>query len=330
MNLVQKIIRRIHRSISLTTHGARSTTAPSHTSPAEIQAIAAYRKTINVYDAFIFFNELETLELRLNILDPYVDFFVIVECTETFSGTPKKLYFKDHVDRFEKFRHKIIHYVIEDAPHDRPTCEARLRDTLLDPLEREIIERTLSNKNVPKGHDMWLREFYQRESIKKALVGLRGTDFCYISDVDEIWNPETIVDYRKDVVYKFRQIVYAYYLNNRSSEEWAGTYGTWYKHIKNSCLGDMRDAAKTVYTYINNGGWHFTNQGGAARIAQKIESYSHQEFNTVHIKDTLAEKIASNTDFVGRSFTFSVDERDLPSYILTHKEIYIDFFRPLP
>ncbi|MFZ4499968.1 MAG: hypothetical protein ACOYMZ_00535 [Minisyncoccia bacterium] len=295
-----------------------------------LQEILAYRKDITIYDAFIFFNELETLELRLNILDPYVDFFVVVECTETFSGIPKKLYFKDNIDRFEKFRHKILHYIVDDAPIDRAELEQRLQFKQLTNLEQKIIIESLTNSNVPRGQDMWLREFYQRESIKKALVGVRDTDFCFISDVDEIWNPEIIIDYAANCIYKFNQTVYAYYLNNRSSEPWAGTFATSYGRIKNHCLNNMRDAAKTSYTYINNGGWHFTNQGGIERIKSKIESYSHQEFNTATIKSDIEKNIKENKDFVGRSYTFSIDESGLPSYLLANKGKYKEYFRQLP
>ncbi len=47
-------------------------------------SIAEYRKKIKIYDVFPFFNELDLLEIRLNILDPYVDYFVLVEATEDF------------------------------------------------------------------------------------------------------------------------------------------------------------------------------------------------------------------------------------------------------
>ena len=46
-----------------------------------------------VYDIFTFNNELDILEIRLNILDNYVDYFVIIEGVETFSGIIKPLYF---------------------------------------------------------------------------------------------------------------------------------------------------------------------------------------------------------------------------------------------
>lgn len=323
--MIKKIYRKLKRLIFLQIHGFLSSTQQSF-STQKLNEIKAYRTKIHIYDAFIFFNELETLELRLNILDPYVDYFVIVECTETFSGLPKKLYFEENKERFAAFTHKIIHHIIKGAPIDRAGFERRLRETT-DGLEKEIINESLTNGNVPKGQDMWLREFYQRESIKQALRGLRDTDVCYVSDVDEIWNPDAVIDYRLDTVYKFRQTVYSYYLNNRSSEPWAGTFATTYGHIRAHCLGDMRDAAKTTYTYVSNGGWHFTNQGGVVRISQKIESYSHQEFNTANIKTDIETKIQENKDFVGRSFTFTVDETGLPVYLLANKEKYKEFLR---
>ena len=45
-----------------------------------------------IYDCFNFFNELDILELRLNILYDYVDYFVIVESSVTHSGQPKPFY----------------------------------------------------------------------------------------------------------------------------------------------------------------------------------------------------------------------------------------------
>ena len=63
------------------------------------------------YDIFTFFNELELLEIRLNILNDYVDYFVLIECTETFSGLKKPLYYNENKNMFERWGHKIIHIV---------------------------------------------------------------------------------------------------------------------------------------------------------------------------------------------------------------------------
>ena len=62
-----------------------------------------------VYDCFMFFNELDLLEIRLETLDPYVDYFVISECDSTFSGIDKPYVFEKNKDKFAKFADKIIH-----------------------------------------------------------------------------------------------------------------------------------------------------------------------------------------------------------------------------
>ena len=62
-----------------------------------------------IWDTMIFFNEIEMLELRLNILDEVVDHFVIVEATETHSGNPKPLNLLAHWDRFKPFHSKIVY-----------------------------------------------------------------------------------------------------------------------------------------------------------------------------------------------------------------------------
>ncbi len=281
------------------------------------------------YDVFTFFNELDLLKLRLNILNEHVDHFVIIEATETFSGRPKPLVFAEHRERFAAFNHKIIHHVTDDTPADADELRRRLAHPVLSALDRQIIERTLTTDNVKPGVLHWLKEFYQKEAIQRALVGLSDEDVCFVSDVDEIWNPNARIDFSRDDIYKLRQTVYAYYLNNRSNEPWAGTLVTRYKHIKHACLNHLRTASKTPYTYVENGGWHFTNQGGAERVREKIEaSYGPEDLNTVDVTSKIQERIEKNTDYVGRQFKFWVDETDLPQYILEHRREYKNFFAP--
>lgn len=280
-----------------------------------------------IYDAFIFFNELDLLEIRLNLLDQHVDYFVLVEATQTFTGKTKPLYYQENKACFEKWNHKILHYVVDNIPESSDDVSNRLKDAQLDPLEREILETTLKTDNIPQDQAQWLREFYQKESIRKALVGLSDFDICFISDVDEIWNPNAAIDYTKDAVFKLRQDAYAYYLNNRSSEEWAGTFATRYKNIRNASINHLDTPTKTSYQYVENGGWHFTNMGGAERIRQKLESYGHQEFNNDKIKAELEAKIASNQDFIGRGFRFWVDETNLPEYIINNRTTYQNLFK---
>jgi beta-1,4-mannosyl-glycoprotein beta-1,4-N-acetylglucosaminyltransferase len=174
-------------------------------------------------DIFTYNGEIDLLEIRLNILNNFVDQFIIVEAPTTFSGKTKPLYFEMHKERFSSFLPKIKYFVIDDYPNDA-----------------KILSLADSSPNVPKnGPEHWRREFYQKESIQKALTHLNDEDLCFIGDLDEIWNPEISIPI-DDGVYKLKQIVYTYFLNNKSNEPWAGTLVTKYKNVKDTCLNHLR------------------------------------------------------------------------------------------
>ena len=110
-----------------------------------------------IYDCFQFFNEEDILDLRLNILNESVDFFVIVESTTDHQGNEKKLNFDK--DKFKKFQKKIIYVVVED---------------------------TLDTIKKPHLGQNSLVEKHQRNSITRGLKNCSDDDLVIISDVDEI------------------------------------------------------------------------------------------------------------------------------------------------
>ena len=73
-----------------------------------------------IIDCFTFYNELDMLTYRLNILNDIVDYFVLVEATHTHVGKEKPLFYKENKHLFEKFNHKIIHIVVDDFPNKYP------------------------------------------------------------------------------------------------------------------------------------------------------------------------------------------------------------------
>lgn len=257
-----------------------------------------------VIDITSFNGEYDLLELRLNVLGDVVDEFIICEATETFSGIPKELFYPQQRERYAKWKDKIKYHIIDDYP-----------------LDFELCAMADASPSVPKGQPWWHREFYQKESIKKALTHLKDDDICFVGDMDEIWNPDVLkIPLAYGNVYKLRQLVYTYYLNNRSNEEWAGTYLARYRDIKNECLNHLR--TRYPWVMMQNGGWHFTNMGGANQIRRKLESYGHQEFNIPEVKDKLEARMEENEDFIGRGFVFWLDASQWPEYLKENYDKY--------
>lgn len=255
-----------------------------------------------IYDLFSYNGEADMLEIRFNLLSPFVDKFVMVEGWETFSGNQKPLYWIETGDRFEQWKDKVIYCVVQDYN---------------DPEIRNQIDKRFEYVD----EIAFQRAFYQKEMLRKILEGIdmNDEDIIYYGDVDEIWKPKH--DGLDDKVHKLRQLAYSYYLNNRSPEDWRGTIVTKWKNLKGRCLNDMR-ANPVEEDILEDGGWHFTNLGGLEAVIKKIESYDHQEVNIPWVKNGMKERMQLNEDFLGRGFKFWVDESQLPTYLLENKEAY--------
>lgn len=236
-----------------------------------------------VFDAFYFNNELDVLEIRLNILDKYVNKFILVEASETFSGVPKPLYYLENKERFAKWNHKIQHYIAE--PED-------------------FIKMAKASPNTGAGEHYWVREFAQKESLQNVLKGLNDEDVVFISDVDEIWRMHPSIG---DAIYKPIQLPYIYYLNQRTDESWygwTGTIATKYKNIKNACINHLRTDSMTEYEVVENGGWHFNSIGGREK---KQQAFQHPVYE-------------NDVEWKRREINMRKDESELPDYILENKE----------
>lgn len=222
---------------------------------------------MKIYDCFLFYNELELLELRLDVLKDVVDYFVLVESKKTFTGLPKELIFNKNKERFADFTDRIIHVIVDDQPIDKGAWEA---------------------------------EFYSRNAIQKGLVNTDENDLLIISDVDEFPNPEIIRNYNYDEPKVLVQRLYYYFVNCQQNQLWNGSIITKKKHLTSSQeLRNQRDQLPK----IPNGGWHFSFLGGAERIVSKIKAYAETETcneKTTSV-DLIKNKILNGEDIFDRT-----------------------------
>ena len=273
-----------------------------------------------VYDCFQFFNELDILKIRLNVLDSVVDRFVISEATETFSGLKKPLYYEENKEMFAAFADKIIHVVVDDTP---------------------------------KG-DRWgthERDTFQKNAVTRGLRDCTDEDIVIFSDLDEIPNPdkirEILQDFREDRIYHFAQRLFYCYLNMEEvsgnlvsyagefegveHRKWIGTKMLSYKLLKeqNLLLGELRfPERKEIGIRVADGGWHFGYMGGHGekdirrRVQEKVISAAHQEYNSKHVLSNVTDQIKDGKDIFGRNAKFvrcEIDE-SFPAYIREHQE----------
>ncbi|WP_198013080.1 glycosyltransferase family 17 protein [Citrifermentans bremense] len=295
------------------------------------------------YDVFMFFNELDLLEIRLNLLDEVVDYFIISESDLTFSGKPKPLYYHENRDRFKRFEKKIIHQVIRDNPSNFTALKrftpAKGQDQACLNMIYDFIDEA---DNFPKQELHWGRDFFQRECLHRALLHCSDDDVVIFSDVDEIPNPEAVVQtiacLPSDCIYTLRQKEFDYYLNMYKEDNWMGPRIALYSSLKKISLNKIRAIRKGGRTLVEspdvpNGGWHFTSLGGTEKIIEKIESWGHQEFNTKNVKENVAKNVICGKDIFGRrgirkAKVIEIDEANFPKWLVDNASNYKHLIAP--
>lgn len=280
------------------------------------------------YDVIPFFNELDLLSLRLNTLDPYVDYFVVSEATTTHAGNKKELILKENLPRFEKFRHKMIHNVVEadipGTPHER--------------------------------------EWFQFNSLKAVLEEIcESKDVIIWSDVDEIPNPEKIAIAQEIAsstsMAHFAQRLYYYYLNleevsgrllsytgeypDIKEKKWLGSRAMSFEYMRDYTMVELRHPKhKQSGVRIPDGGWHFSFCGSRNstdsvehRIREKLNAYGHYEMVNEKLLKKLGKRLEKNRDLFGRRGAkfevVPIDDR-FPSHLVKNSDAFRHLIMPTP
>ena len=250
---------------------------------------------MRIYDCFMYFDEEIVLDTRLNYLDQYVDFFVIIESCFTHKGDKRKLNF--NIKKFDKFKDKIIYKVYDGIPKK---------------IEKILINDDEDTKSRKYIMNALYRENSQRNYISEGIKEATHEDLILVSDVDEIPNLSNInLKNIKEKIILFKQDMFYYKFNLKLPKiEWIGTKACKKKYLKNpQWLRNIKDRKYPFYRLdalfsdnkfinvkkINNGGWHFTNIKSAAEIEHKMKSYlHHREFDLDPIDVVGIEKIMKN------------------------------------
>jgi beta-1,4-mannosyl-glycoprotein beta-1,4-N-acetylglucosaminyltransferase len=204
-----------------------------------------------IYDSFLFFNELELLELRLELLDPIVDHFLILESPLMFTGREKPLYFKDNIERFSKYLPKITHRVAE-------------------------IPKITTLEQVEAGNTLMTEEI-QRNLLHMMYYDIDQNDIIILSDADEIPHPEILKELKEEEIildqpYAFAQDFYAYHVNcKRKPQPWCGSV-MFSKSILAQNTPEQVRRRRWNYKRVTPGGWHFSYLGGVQRIQLKLSA----------------------------------------------------------
>ena len=294
---------------------------------------------MKIYDCFMYFDEEVVLDVRLNTLNEFVDYFVIVESIYTHKGDLRELKFNHK--KFEKFKDKII-YIVDEETYPQ-TDEINTEDS-----EGEKSRKAIFNAAY--------RENGQRNLITRGLKKANDEDIIMISDVDEIPKlSELNFKNINEKIILFKQDMFYYKFNLwLPNLIWTGTKACKKKNLVNpQWLRNIKDRkysffridtffSKTKYTsikVINDGGWHFSNIKTPKEIEFKLRSYlHHREFDLNPLSVAQIDEIIRNKQAIydlkvdktvnkigNGSILKNFDLNKLPEYIVTNKNKFLDW-----
>ncbi len=294
---------------------------------------------MNIYDCFMYFDEDLLLDLRFNSLNKFVKKFVITEATYTHNGSKKKLNFD--INKFKKFKDKIIYLVVDKQPQD-------IRELSDDDTKHRRGEKLILNGMA--------RDYFQRENLSRGISDAGDNDLILISDLDEIPNLEKLnsINIKNNIII-FEQKMFYYKLNLFYEDyTWLGTKAVkkkrfispqWLRNIKGKKYPKWRiDTifSKKKYTdlyFVKNGGWHFTCLKTAEELEKKLLNFAHHYeyeesgLNIQNLKKLIAEKRVMydhNVDqkgykWSGNSILKNIELNLLPEHISSNLEKYSDW-----
>jgi len=295
---------------------------------------------MRIFDCFTFCDEKMLTELRLNILNKHVDFFVVVESNFYHNGSPKSFNF--NVNDFLDFKNKIIYIKVEQKPFEL----------------KKYSSNDINHKNEVDIFNSLLLDNYQRNNILKGLQNANLEDIIIISDVDEIPNLDNInlSNFNKKFLL-FEQDLFYYKFNLKHPYlKWYGSKAVKKKNLKQP--QEIRNLKSKIYPWwrfdiylskkkthsmeiVSNGGWHFTNIKNAKSLFKKLSTFAHHtDFENSNLKEEdleyfIKSKVLpydhqldkSQKNYNSRIKLEKVGNELLPEYLVNNISKYKEWFQ---
>jgi beta-1,4-mannosyl-glycoprotein beta-1,4-N-acetylglucosaminyltransferase len=261
-------------------------------------------KKNNFFDCVTFFRENFITNIRFEILNDFVDYFVICESKYDHLGREKNFNFKL---KNKKFKKKIIYIKMHDK--------------------------------LPSYFTPWQRQAYQRDFMLRNITIALPDDYIFFSDPDEIPNPAILKKFKltkKYGIFLQKHYVYKFNIYNKYDTPWSGTRVCSYKNLKSIEYMRQKILIKNLHKWwrpdkeksiqiINNGGWHFNNLFSPKEISIKLKTFAHQEFSNEKFCNIsiIKKKIAKLQDVFNKGHKYKVISLNntFPKFIQKNKKL---------
>ena len=290
---------------------------------------------MKIIDTTTFFEEKMMMNLRFNILNQFVDHFIVCEARFTHSGKEKKINF-NKLD-YPEFEDKITHLIIDKEPEN-------------------IIKKDSIGIHEIRQNSIY-RIKAQRNYILKSLKDFSPDDYIIYSDNDEIPNLQNF-DFKnnKSKIILFKQVLFYYKFNLYLPKvDWFGSKSCKLKNLKS--IDMLRTIKNRKYNFfridtlfssikyqsiniVKEGGWHFSNLKNLEELERKYTNdenhaeYGNLGYSTDKIKQNLENRTIDynhsakkdSSDRYSSSKLERINISILPKFLQENKKKYNDWF----
>ena len=233
---------------------------------------------ILILDYFIYNGE-PIIEYRLEYLNPVVDYFIMIESRNTFTGIKKPfLYSEKNKELFDKYKTKLIIIIIDEYPDKNDPSFIKVNKNR--PLVKEYSD------------DNWARETYNRNYAQDIILEKFKQPFIiFVCDGDEIPNRNII----KDLKFNYSELNNGLKLgmiNMIYNFKWKLSNITWFHPFVITDIGTRNLSYNAVRLNregggknIQNAGWHLSYFLTLNQFIRKLEISAHSELNKEEFKN---------------------------------------------
>ena len=241
---------------------------------------------------FMFFNEYDLLEGRLQYLYDTVDYFIVVESDRTHAGQPKPMNYLSNLQRYKKYSDKIIY-----SPYSPDVGKYHDQQFTLTGVFGPTAAMNMDED--------------QRRHIGQSLKLFPADSIIMISDLDEIPSKRALriaINHLKTnkIAVGLGQEMFYYNLKQRQIDIWAGTVVTLNKHITPARDVQWFRDSRWSLPRINQAGWHLSYWASFDKIQTKLLNFAHQEYNGEEYTDIdkITERVSNGKDLFNRGGGF--------------------------
>lgn len=212
-----------------------------------------------LFDCFLYFDERELLELRINILKDIVDGFIITDGNRTFKGDPKPF-----------------------------TCVETLKELGISDENIQVLHVELPSKEDIA--NPWAREYAQRDALGVGMRMCPSDSVFFFSDVDEIPRPKALLEAvelaKADPKRCVRLSMPMFYGRGdlrvrdpqgdgtKAPDNWTCGTIVLHEHLEQT-PSQIRMNPNDIVVGNCDAGWHFSWMGDKERMKRKVTSFSH-------------------------------------------------------